>query len=385
MSKRFSHGLVIGKFYPPHLGHHHLISTAAEQCAEVTVLVMVASAESMRCALRVQWLRAVHAEQRNVRVAGVPSDAPVDYTDDVVWIAQVALMRTAVKQLSEVPVDSVFSSELYGDELAARLHAEHVLVDHERRKVPISSTALREDIAMHWHQLAPATRAGLTVRVVVLGAESTGSTTVARLLTDHYRARGGLWARTQCVSEYGREFTQAKWSRATEDARASGRPEPQLDALIWTTEEFDEIAMEQTRREEAVAAAGSPLLLCDTDAFATCVWERRYIAGTVREDQPWANDLLPRRDAYLLTSHEDVPWVDDGLREGDPHVRHAMTEWFAEALTRAGHSWVLLTGDVEQRLQLARQVTDGLLAAQLSFAPSITQTSAGTSQDASWP
>jgi len=42
---RGTHGLVIGKFYPPHLGHHHLIAGAARQVERLTVLVM-ASARS---------------------------------------------------------------------------------------------------------------------------------------------------------------------------------------------------------------------------------------------------------------------------------------------------------------------------------------------------
>ena len=75
---------------------------------------------------------------------------------------------------------------------------------------------------------------------------------------------------------------------------------------------------------------------------------------------------------YLLTSHEGVPWHDDGLREGDLAVRAAMTGWFAEALTAAGQSWVLLTGTVEIRLALAVRVTDAVLARRAAFGPAIT-------------
>ena len=38
---------------------------------------------------------------------------------------------------------------------------------------------------------------------------------------------------------------------------------------MWTPADFDTVAVEQTRRESLAAAAGSPLLVCDTDAFAT--------------------------------------------------------------------------------------------------------------------
>lgn len=34
------HALVIGKFYPPHAGHHLLIREAARVAARVTVVVM---------------------------------------------------------------------------------------------------------------------------------------------------------------------------------------------------------------------------------------------------------------------------------------------------------------------------------------------------------
>jgi NadR type nicotinamide-nucleotide adenylyltransferase len=380
MTTRFAHGLVIGKFYPPHLGHDHLISTAASQCERVTVLVMAASDESIQGGDRARWLASAHVHEPNVHIRSVPSDAPVDYTDNIVWTAQVALMRVAAAQVSDTPVDAVFSSELYGDELAARLDAQHVLVDPARTRVAISSTTLRGDLAGHWQRLTPAARAGLALRVVLVGAESTGTTTIAQLLTARYRAHGGVWARTSCVAEYGREYTEVKWAQAVAEARKVERDEPSLDELIWTSDEFDDIAVEQTRREEAAAADGSPLLICDTDAFATSIWERRYLGEAVRHDQPWATHELPRRDVYLLTSHDGVPWLDDGLREGDLEVRSAMTGWFANALTRAGHSWVLLTGDVEQRVQLATSVIDRLLRARLSFAASITENSATPTQ-----
>jgi NadR type nicotinamide-nucleotide adenylyltransferase len=380
MTGRFEHGLVIGKFYPPHLGHHHLISSAAGQCRRVTVLVMAAADESIPGADRARWVAATHAPDQNVRVMSLPSDAPIDYTDNIVWTAHVALMHAAATQVSDTPVDAVFSSELYGDELAARLGAEHVLVDPERRTIPVSSTGVREDLASSWHLLAPATRAGLALRVVLVGAESTATTTMSRLLTEQYQARGGVWGRTQCVAEYGREFTESKWAQTIAEAEARGCPEPSLDQLVWTRDDFDRVAMEQTKREEAAASECSPLLICDTDAFATGIWERRYLGDAARQCQSWATELLPRRDVYFLTSHDGVPWFDDGLREGDLNIRASMTGWFAAALTRAGHSWVLLTGDVEQRLRLATAVVDRLLRARMSFAASITEQSAVTSQ-----
>lgn len=381
MTERFCHGLVVGKFYPPHRGHQFLVEQAAARCAQVTVLVMAAGCETLPLADRVAWLRASCAGLPEVTVAGVGCDVPTDFSDAAVWAAQVAVMRAALERDSRPSVDAVFSSEPYGAELAARLGAGHVSVDPARHAVPVSASRIRADLAGCWDDLTGAAQAGLAARVVVIGAESTGTSTIAGLLAGHYRLRDGVWARTRCVAEVGRDYTKTKWQRARSAAAAAGRPEPALEELEWTATDFDAVAAEQTRRENAAAAAGSPLVVCDTDAFATFVWERRYLGGRARGLQPWATIGLPRHDVYLLTSHEGVPWHDDGLREGDLTVRAAMTGWFAGALTAAGHSWVLLTGGIEDRLALAVRVTDQMLRRRARFGPAITDNIEASERD----
>jgi HTH-type transcriptional regulator, transcriptional repressor of NAD biosynthesis genes len=371
---RYRHGLVIGKFYPPHRGHLYLIGAAARQCAAVTVLAMASRRETVPLADRVAWLRAACAGLPGVAVTGAVCDAPVDYGDPAVWTAQVAVMRAALERDGRPGPDAVFSSEPYGAELAARLGACPVAVDPGRARVPVSASAIRADLAGHWADLAGPARAGLATRVVVLGAESTGTTTVATGLAAAYAGRGGAFARTACVPEAGRDYTAMKWRQARAAAAAAGARAPALDELTWTAADFDAIAAEQTALEERGAASGSPLVVCDTDAFATSVWERRYLGAAARGPQPWATTGLPRRDVYLLTSHEGVPWCDDGLREGDLAVRAAMTGWFIAALTAAGHSWVLLAGSLAARLRLAARVTDAALADRACFGPAATDT-----------
>ena len=362
----YRHGLIIGKFYPPHAGHHQLIRQAARECARLTVVVMGSFAESIPIRDRVSWLTAEHAADAHVHVTGIRCDAPLDVGDGTVWAAQVASMRAAVRRVTATPVDAVFTAEQYGDELAARFSAEHRRTD--RPGGMLTATAVRADLLSAWENLAAPTRAGLATRVVVVGAESTGTTTVARRLAEHYAARGGGWTRTAWVPEYGREFTEIKWERERARARREGRPSPTLDEVVWTPEDFDEVAREQTRRENAAARCGSPLLVCDTDAFATSVWERRYLGPGARRRQPWARaPELPRHDLYLVTDHEGVPWHDDGLREGDLAIRAAMTDWFLDALTGTDRSWVLLTGTLEQRIALAVRTVDPLLEHRMRF------------------
>jgi HTH-type transcriptional repressor of NAD biosynthesis genes len=361
--KDFRHGLFIGKFYPPHLGHHAAIRTAAQRCERVTVVVMVTVAETIDLADRVAWLRSEHSDSSAVKIVGVRCDAPLDLGDDHVWTAQIAVMDAGVRSVCDEPVDAVFSADHYGRELAERFKAKFVGLERA-----LSATSVRTDLAGTWWNLAPATRAGLATRVIVLGAESTGTTTVSRELAEHYRRRGGVWANTGWVGEYGREYTGIKWDVESAAARSEGRPGPALDAIVWNREDFDRVAREQTAAEERAARTGSPLLICDTDAFATTIWERRYLGAGARTGQDWSRaPVLPRRDLYLLTDHRGVPWSDDGLREGDLALRAAMTGWFADALTAAGHSWVLLSGPLVERVKLAVRSVDQLLTYRMRF------------------
>ena len=348
----YRHGLMIGKFYPPRLGHHAAIRAAAARCDEFTVLAMAASVETIPLADRMAWLRDEHRHDVNVRVAGIRCDAPVDVTDQRVWAAQVAAMRAGLSAAgAPSTVDAVFSGDDYCAELARWFGATGIRLARTG-----SSTAVRRDLAGHWTELAQSTRAALTTRVVVVGAESTGTTTVADRLAQHYVTRGGVWAATQCVAEYGREYTQLK---------AAANPDVDIAELRWSEEDFDAIGPEQTRREEAAVRAGSPVLICDTDAFATALWKRRYLGSTSASAEPWTS--VPPRAVYLLTDHEGVPWHDDGMREGDLTIRAAMTGWFTEALTAAGQSWVLLTGTLQERLDIAIRAIDPLLAHRARF------------------
>lgn len=334
--------MVVGKFYPPHAGHHALIRAAAARCAEVTVVVAPSRRESIPLPLRLDWMREVHADTPWVRFVGRYDDHPVDYADPAVWDAHCAVFREAVGPGS---VDAVFSSEAYGAELARRFDAVPVSVDPDRRTVPVSGTAVRADPAGHWRWLSPPVREWFVRRVVVVGAESTGTTTMAAALAGHY---GTSW-----VPEYGRELTARKLARLRERT-----PEATVFDVTWDPDDFRAVVREQQAAEDAAARTSGPLLVCDTDARATAVWEERYLGSASEEVRAAA-----RRPAlYLLTDHRGVPFTDDGLRDGE-HLRAWMTERFRAELAGCGVPVVELAGSHAERLARAVRACDDLLAA----------------------
>jgi nicotinamide riboside kinase len=207
-----------------------------------------------------------------------------------------------------------------------------------------------------WESLLPQEREKLTARVILVGAESTGKTTLTQDLVQHYRSRGGIWANTLWVSEYGRDYTVAKIA----ELGIGWEDEAEFHSADWTSEDFAVIALEQQRLENAAASAGSPVLFCDTDALATQIWERRYLGNESTAARDALPDLPPRA-LYLLTDHRDVQFQQDGIRDGE-QFRATMTQWFVDELVIHGERGQFVRGNREERLAECIRLIDEVLA-----------------------
>jgi HTH-type transcriptional repressor of NAD biosynthesis genes len=311
-------GLVIGKFYPPHRGHKFLIDTALAQVDHLDVLICVRPEQTISGELRAQWLREMHP---SACVRAI--DDPGKDDDSAFWA------KYTVRILGHAP-DVVFTSEDYGEAYARLLGCRHVMVDRERTRVTVSARAIRAAPLRHWEYLEPCVRAYFAKRISVVGAESTGTTTLARDLAEHYRT---VW-----VPEYGREYC--------EKLQAAG---VDLWTYQWRSGEFTEIAHKQQELEDGLAREANRILMCDTDVLATGIWHERYIGTRSTEVEAIAESH--RHDLYLLTDC-DLPFVQDGLRDGET-IRQWMTRRFEEVLTERGLPWVKISGQGEQRLAAA--------------------------------
>ncbi|MEN9799953.1 MAG: hypothetical protein RL653_3650 [Pseudomonadota bacterium] len=365
-SPRFRHGLIIGKFRPPHAGHCFLVRAAAASCERLTVGVFDHESSRLPLAARADILREElpAALRPRVHLTWAEDPHPVDYGDPAAWDAHVSVFREGLR--ASPPVDALFSSEAYGEELARRMGIPvNVVLDAPRTWQPVSATAVRNDLAGQWHLLPEATRARLALRVVVLGAESTGTTTLARQLAEALASRGGALASTRFVPEFGREHSHAKLAVARAEARAAGRAEPGFDAVGWDGADFVHIARMQTAWEEAAARSGGPVVVCDTDALATSIWHERYLGRASAELTVFAATLPPRA-LYLLTDEQGVPFEQDGLRDGE-HLRGWMNGRFESVLQTCNAPWLRVRGNPGARLAAALAQVEALLRAPLTF------------------
>jgi NadR type nicotinamide-nucleotide adenylyltransferase len=350
------HGLVIGKMMPPHDGHVLLVRTAAAVSERVTVLVFAHPDQRLDLDLRVRWLAEAVADLPHVVVAGGVDPHEVDYDDPAVWDRHEDEFRRVLADLGAPPVSAVFSSEPYGAELARRFGAVDVQVDPERALVPISASAVRQDPVGSWAHLPEPVRGGLALRVVLVGAESTGKTTIAGRLTERLQARGGAHGWTRWVPEVGREVTVSMVAEASARSGLTGGAPATVGDLAWETTAFVAIARAQGQREDRLARLGGPVLVCDTDAFATGIWHERYVGHRSADVEALARP----HPLYLVPDPVAVPFEQDGVRDGE-QIRAWMHGRFIERLAATGRSHVVLSGTLEHRLDRAEAEVDRLL------------------------
>jgi len=281
---KFRHALIVGKFAPPHRGHQHLLDAALAESERVTVLCYaVPDFTAMPNQQRAQWLRDLYPSLDIF----TPENAPRDDAGDEV---QQAFVRDWLAAHG-IRVDAVFSSEAYGNTFARRLGAgiSHHQLDPLRRRIPISATAIRGDVHSHQEWLHPSIYRHFVRLVVLLGAESTGKSTLTKALAGHYD--------TAYVPEIGRAVWEEKGGR--------------LDC-----QDYVDIARRHRAAEEATAAQAKRFLFVDTNAITTLLlgFCYRQLDVAPRELLQWADECKARY-AYTFVCGDDIAFQQDGWRD----------------------------------------------------------------------
>ena len=306
-------GVVVGKFYPPHLGHNYLIDTALRNCDGVDVLVVDSPAYHLSAEKRRQWLQDHHP---TATVHIIPDIANDDNSE--AWALH------TIKFLGRVP-DVVYASMDYGGPWAKAMGCKHVEVDTPRVHIPISGTEIRKNFLKSWDFLSDETKNGLALRIVVLGAESTGTTTLSRDLAEALQVP---W-----VPEVGRYYTESILTTKYE----------------WFDKDFYSIGKLQQAYESEMAKRSEGVIVCDTNAVATEVWQRRYMGKTTKQMK--AIGAQDKADLYIITGDE-IPFIQDGIRDGES-MRHTMHKWFIRRAMQSGTPYIVVTGSPSERLAVS--------------------------------
>ena len=163
-------------------------------------------------------------------------------------------------------------------------------------------------------------------RILILGPESTGKSTLAEKLAEHYSEP---W-----VPEVAREYLE------------------QLDRP-YGYDDLLQIGRQQMQLEDEMAAGAKNHLFCDTDLRVIQVWSQHRF-GKV---DPWVLEEITRRtyDLILLCA-PDLPWQEDPLREHpELEMRQQFFDVYQQLAQASGFPWALISGDTAERLSTAIQ------------------------------
>ena len=169
-------------------------------------------------------------------------------------------------------------------------------------------------------------------RIVIYGPESTGKTTLASDLANHYK--------TSWVPEYAREYLQKKWDLT--------KGKCNLDDLI-------NIALGQIKMENKMISKSRKFIFCDTNVLVTKVWSETHFRGYCSKEIK--NILKSVRYDYYFLTNIDVPWVKDDLRDR-PDNREEMFNYFKKQLDINEFKYSVVSGDREERSKRAILILD---------------------------
>lgn len=185
-------------------------------------------------------------------------------------------------------------------------------------------------------------------KIVIVGPESTGKSTLCKQLADHYHS---MWC-----PEYAREYLLKNGTNYTFENLlhiAKG----QLALEEKTTDLLIESLIQ--KRNSQPKPNAKPYLFIDTDMYVMKVW-CEFVFGKCHN---WILDRIVERkyDLYLLCK-PDLPWVKDELREyPDEKTRIRLYHHYRELLTQQSVPWFEVSGIESERLTKAVVAIEHLL------------------------
>jgi NadR type nicotinamide-nucleotide adenylyltransferase len=316
--------MVLGKFMPPHLGHVYLFDFAQHYVDELAIVVDSLKNQPIPGELRYQWVREMFPDALVLHLAEDNPQEPAE--DPEFW----QIWHDSLTRILPFKPDYLFASEEYGWKLSEVMDAQFVPVDIDRTIMPVSGTAVCEDPLSNWQYLPRVVRPYFAKRVCIFGPESTGKSTLARKLAEHYAS--------VFVPEYARTHIESR------------NGDISLDDISM-------IARGQMASEDAIAFNANRVLFCDTDLVTTTIWSKWLFQSCPEWIEAEANQR--QYDLYLVTD-VDVPWVEDSVRYL-PNERKSFLDRCIEELEKRDRNYIVLSGNWEKRLTNAIAAVDEVL------------------------
>lgn len=320
---------VFGKFLPFHKGHKAMINFALSKCNYLSVLVCCSDKENILDSLRKNWIEETFSCEKNIEVKifnyeedKLPNTSVTSKNVSAIW-------ATVFKELYP-DYTLLITSESYGNFVAEFMNIQHLAFDIAKEIYPVSATAIRNNLFANWQFLPDSVKHHYVLKIVILGTECTGKTTLTKMLTEHYDCSMVLETARDLIPN-SNDFT--------------------FDALHL-------VAHEHSKNIKNAVIGSTPLVIIDTDIHIT----KSYSKFTFGKDLNVSDEIHKINQANLyLYLNNDVNYIQDGTRLSYAD-RNILDISHRQILTDHNIDVVEIKGNWEERLKNAVEQINELIS-----------------------
>lgn len=320
---------VFGKFLPFHKGHEAMINFALSKCDFLTVLVCCSDKESVPDTFRKAWIENTFENRKNIEIrtfnyleSELPNTSETAESVSKIWA------DIFKKQFPDYSL--LITSEEYGNFVAVFMNIQHIAFDIPKKLFPVSATAVRNDVFTNWEYLPDSVKPDLSVKIVILGTECTGKTTLTEKLAKYFNS--------SFVLEAGRDII--------------------ANSNSFTFDDLHLVATEHAKRIDKIILADNALVIIDTDIHTT----KSYSRFTFEKELKISTNIYNSNKANLyLYLNNDVEYLQDGTRLSEVE-RNLLDLSHRQILTDHNIDIIEIKGDWDKRFEKAVEEINKLIA-----------------------
>lgn len=318
-------GVLIGKFLPLHRGHLSHIFNAYTQCDKL--YIVISNNEKLNTSLCekdnikpitsdmiMRWLITELNGIDNIfiSVMNEPEDIP-EYPNG--WKKWSKCLR---KHFSDIFFDTVSYDVIFftGEKNDIPYYNQYFpncevkYLDYSISRYPISATLIRKEPLKYWDYICGSARKHFAKKILITGTESTGKTTLVKMLAKTFH--------TSWAEEIGRTYVE----QYVKDER-----------YISDDDYMNIIRMQIEANDQALKTCNR-ICFFDTDIIVTYYYYCMYAKINGKQvpeqmknlfDSEFNAYYLNMYDYYVFCKADGVNWVDDGIRR-HPNYREELEE-----------------------------------------------------------